>query len=197
MITTIIFDLSEVYLRGLWGTHEYLSKRLNLTITPEHLYNETAHQLFLGNITEEAYWKIILEKHGWNIDIPELKEAVRNNFREIEGVRPIIEKLRKNGYKLGLLSVHAKEWVDHLESKFDYHKLFNSTLYSFEVAIIKPDKKAYKLILEKLAAKPNECLFIDDGQKNISAASELGIKTILFESPEKLLNSLKEISIRV
>jgi len=131
MITTIIFDLGDVYLKGLWGTHEYLTKKFGKQVVPEDLYNEIAQEFFLGKMTEEEYWTKILAKNGWPIGISELKEAVRQNFVEIEGTRPIIEKLKENGYRLGLLSVHAKEWIEHLEGKFDFHKLFDSILYSF------------------------------------------------------------------
>lgn len=197
MVTAIVFDLSEVYLRGLYGTHRFLSQKLGVPVSSEDLCNEISRELFLGNITEEEYWKLILEKNKWKINVDELKNAVRGNFQEIEGTRAIILKLKTNGYKLGLLSVHAREWVDYLEDKFDFHKLFHSVLYSFEVSALKPDRKTFELMLGKLMVKPIECVFVDDGPNNVAVATELGMKAILFESPEKLLISLKGLGVRV
>lgn len=195
MIKTIIFDLSEVYLRGLLGTHEILSKKLGINVEALDLEIPEMQSLFEGKIAEEDYWKAAVRKYRWNININELKEIVRSNFREIKGVRKIIEKLKKNGYQLGLLSVHAKEWIDHCEREFDYHKLFDSVLYSFEVAVCKPDKKAYELILEKLKSKPEECLFVDDSPKNLASASRLGMQTIRFQSPESLIEEFNRLDI--
>ncbi len=195
MITTIIFDLSEVYLKGLLGIQHCLEPILKINankIYPK-LKGEELVALFHGELTEEEYWKKIILKNKWKIDINSLKKAARENFEEIEGVREIIKKLKERRFKLGLLSIHTKEWVDYCEKKFDYHKLFHSILYSFEVGISKPDKKIYELILEKLESKPGECIFIDDNEKNLIPAQELGIKTILFKNSKQLRKELTSL----
>ncbi len=148
-------------------------------------------------IAEEAYWKALVNKHHWKISVDDLKKAVRENFREIKGTRKIIEELKQNGYKLGLLSVHAKEWIEHCEEQFNYHRLFDSFMYSFEVAVSKPERRAYELMLQKLNTIPGDCLFIDDSPKNTDAAKELGIEVIPFISPEQLREDLKKLQIRI
>lgn len=192
MIKTIIFDLSEVYLRGLFGTHELLSKRLGIKIESPDLLTPLTIRLFEGKITEDEFWRTLRNKNKWDIRVKELKKIVRSNFREIEGMREIIEKLKKKGYKLGLLSVHTREWVEHCEKQFDYHKLFHSILYSFEIEVCKPEKRAYELMLKKIKSKAENCLFIDDNPENLIAAEKLGIKIILFESAQQLINELKK-----
>jgi putative hydrolase of the HAD superfamily len=192
MIKTIIFDLSEVYLRGLLGTQDILSKKLGLEIKAIDLWTEDTIKLFEGKISEEDFWRKLRDDNKWNIRVKELKKIVRSNFREIEGTRDIIEKLKSNGYKLGLLSVHVKEWVDHCEKEFDYHKLFHSVLYSFEIEVCKPEKRAYELMLEKIESKAEDCLFIDDNSENLIAAEKLGIETILFKSARQLKKDLKK-----
>lgn len=195
MITTIIFDLSEVYLNGLLGTEKRLGKRLNITMSNPDLMIPELEQLFHGEITEEAYWEALVKKYDLKIGIDELKKIVRENFQEIQGTRPIIEKLKDKGYRLGLLSVHVKEWVDHCEKEFDYHKLFHSRMYSFEVAVCKPEKRAFQLILDELKVTPEECLFIDDSPRNIISAKEMGIEVIHFQTPEQLHRDLQKLNI--
>lgn len=197
MITTIIFDLSEVYLHGLLGTEKNIQQKLNIPVSNKELHIPEMEKLFHGKIKEKQYLQALITKHRWNITIEELKKIVRENFKEVKGTREIIELLKKNGYKLGLLSVHAEEWVKHCEKKFDYHKLFDSYMYSFEVEVCKPERKAFELILKKLHVKPNNCLFIDDWSINTSAAKKLGIKTITFKSPMQLLRDLKKLNIRI
>ncbi|MFA5872237.1 MAG: HAD family phosphatase [Parcubacteria group bacterium] len=192
MLKTIIFDLSEVYLQGLLGTHKLLSKRLKLKVENLDLIAPETYELFKGKISEDEFWRTMRAKKKWDINVKELKKIVRMNFREVEGTRDIIEKLKEKGYKLGLLSVHAKEWVDHCEKKFDYHKLFHSILYSFEIEVCKPERKAYESMLDKIGSKAEDCLFVDDNHENLVAAEKLGIQTILFESAEQLGDELKK-----
>jgi len=199
LIKAIIFDLSEVYLKGIIGAEHYMGPLLGIKpkdIRPM-LRGDNLRSLFLGKITEDEYWKRTIEKHGWNVDVKTLKKVARKNFAEISGTREIIVKLREQGFIIGLLSDHAREWIEYLSKKFGYHKLFHSTLYSFEAGSCKPDKKIYGLMLAKLKIKPDECVFVDDKEKNLVPAKELGMKTIRFENAEQLKMELARLSIGV
>lgn len=197
MITTIIFDLSEVQLKGFYGVEKIIAKKLGLgeEETKQLLYIPELEQLFLGKISEDDYWGHVLEKNNWNISISELKRTIRNNIEAIDGTKEIIEQLHKKGFKLGLLSDHAREWIEYCEKKFKYHKLFHSKVYSFEIEARKPDEKTFFEILKRLNEKPETCLFVDDLQKNIDGAKKLGMDTILFKNPKQLKRDLKKFSI--
>jgi epoxide hydrolase-like predicted phosphatase len=198
MITTIIFDLSEVYLHGMWEIEVIIEKAINRDVPRDVLYlTDEAQQFHLGQITEETFWQAMIQRYSWPISVTELKKLMRGHMTEIEGTREIIEQLKINGYRLGLLSVHGKEWIEYCEQQFDYHKLFHSVMYSFEVNVCKPDPKAFELILEKLGVAAKECLFIDDSATNISAAQHLGIQTIQFENPTQLKTALPKLGIKI
>lgn len=199
MITTIIFDLAEVYLRGFYGIENYLVNLLNLKPIEikDKLQGPEFKLLMEGKITEDEFWKRNIRRNKWEIKIEEFKKAFRSNVYEIEGTREIIEKLKNNGYKLGLLSDHSREWIDYCNKKFDYHKLFHSTQYSFEVECCKTDKKTFKLLLEKLKEKAGNCLFIDDNEKNIQVAKSIGFKTIQFIDANQLKKELFSFSIKI
>lgn len=197
MIKTIIFDLAEVYLTGMKDVEFLLEPLLKVPadVIGKQLHDENLNELFNGKISEDEYWKKIIVKNSWGVDAEILKEAVRNNFREIEGTRDIINELKQRGYELGLLSVHTKEWIDHCEKRFNYHRLFNSIMYSFEVAISKPYLDAYKLLLAKMNAIPSESLFIDDSLENIASARQLGINTVQFQNADQLRSELQKMNI--
>ena len=197
MITTIIFDLSEVYLNGMYRIEEKIGEATGQFVKDDYIHTlDVAKDFFNGKISEEEFWKSLIDTHDWNIEIPTLKKIIRDKMTEIDGTRNIIEGLKKNGYRLGLLSIHAKEWIDHLEEKFDFHRLFDSRLYSFEVGVGKPDPRAFKLILNNLKVTPQECLFIDDYFVNTQAAQALGITTIIFENAEQLKQELLLMEIK-
>ena len=93
MITTIIFDLAEVYLRGFQGVEKHLEKIVNASSREilDKLQGQEFKLLMEGKITEDKFWKKVITRNKWDSDIKHFKEAVRNNFDEIEGTREIIE----------------------------------------------------------------------------------------------------------
>lgn len=199
MITTIIFDLAETYLNGIPGLEKKLEPILGRKAADiyDEIWGEDLPSFFRGEISEEEYWTRAIKNNRWNTDSKTLKRVLRENIYELEGTREIIEALKEKGFRLGLLSVHGKEWIEYCEATFDYHKLFAATEYSFEAGVSKPDKKAYLRILKKLKAKPDECIFIDDNPRNLPPAEALGIKTILFKNANQLRKDLIPFGIRI
>lgn len=195
MITTIIFDLSEVLLTGAKGSWKSLQKQITSEVSDENLLIDELDHLFLGRITEQKYWEVVIERNSWQVSVNQLKDVVRNNFQEIKGVRKVIQELKEKGYKLGLLSNHAEEWIIFCETNYKYHDLFDEVVYSYQAKLSKPNPNIFLLILKKLNVKPEECLFIDDYIKNIEAAQQLGFNTIHFTSINNLKQELKFLKI--
>ncbi|HBI17449.1 MAG: hypothetical protein UR60_C0002G0012 [Candidatus Moranbacteria bacterium GW2011_GWF2_34_56] len=196
MINTIIFDLSEVLLTGLKGTDEKISSMLKMDKgrLSNILYGDTFNELMEGKLTETDFWNKIMMMSNVNVDADMLNTITRDNFKEIEGMRNLINLLRLN-YKLGLLSNHAREWIEYCEDKFRYESLFEVNLYSYEVGLKKPNPKIFKLMLTRLGVKADNCLFIDDNEENVFMASKLGIKAIRFHTSKKLIEELKLLNI--
>ena len=199
MITTIIFDLGETYINGVYGLENRLAPILKMPAARvrEGIQGKDLHVFLQGKISEDEYWARVIRDYKWNTDVATAKAALRDNMDEIKGSRKIIEAMKAKGFKLGILSIHGKEWIEYCENRFGYHKFFDSVEYSFEAGISKPDKRAYQRILKKLKAKPEECLFIDDQPKNLPPAESLGIKTILFQNPAQLESDLAALGINL
>ncbi len=62
---------------------------------------------------------------------------------------------------------------------------FDKCFLSYEMGTAKPDKKIFDLI-SNAGIKPEETLFLDDGQKNIDMAKELGFQVYLANQDEDL-----------
>lgn len=201
-IEHIIFDLGEVLLTGVKDTGLALREKHQLEIEgPQMDWAQEKHPLltplvkefFHGTVTEDQYVEDVIARYPQIGDSAWLKEHIRENFVEVEGTRDIVIELRKLGYKLSLLSNHAKEWVDHCEEKFNFHELFDTRVYSYEVGASKPDVRIYEAILTQLKTAAERCLFIDDSPINTAAAQTLGFSTILFTSASPLRKDLKNI----
>lgn len=83
---------------------------------------------------------------------------------------------RRAGLKTGLLS---NSWglsaypFDLLRASFD------DLVISGEVGLRKPDPAIYRLAAERLAVPPDACVFIDDLERNVEVARELGMVGIV------------------
>ncbi|MDO8564013.1 MAG: HAD family phosphatase [Nanoarchaeota archaeon] len=195
MIKTIIFDLAEVILTGFYGVERFLTNELNLEANKiKSMLQGAEYKLFMeGKINEEDFWSRVITRNNWDIKIDLLKRAIRANFQEIEGTRKIIEDLKEKGYELVLLSDHSKEWIDYCSSKFDYHHLFDYVQYSYQVKACKIDRVSFDNLLREIKRKPENCLFIDDNEKNLKVAESLGIRVIQFLNPNQLDKDLAKV----
>lgn len=196
-ITTIIFDLSEVLLTGLFGTADRLAPLV--TGTPHdverRLHGPAFDALMTGRIFEDQYWQQLDRVAGWSLPLDVYRQIVRQNFRELEGVRSQIIDLRRRGYRLGLLSNHVREWIDHLERQFQFQQLFDDVVYSYQLGQLKPERSVYHLALRRLRADPEKTLVVDDMTKNLLSARELGCQVLQFITAHQLANDLRRLAV--
>jgi len=60
-------------------------------------------------------------------------------------------------------------------------------------ACLKPDPRAFQMTLERLGAKPEEAVFIDDTMEHVEAARRLGLHGIPFTTAEALKEELGKL----
>ena len=72
---------------------------------------------------------------------------------------------------------------------------FDVLTFSCAEKIAKPDEKIYHLTLDKLGCESQDSIFIDDKIEYVNGAKRVGMNTILFESPEKLIKELANFKI--
>lgn len=195
MIKAIIFDLSEVLLTGVKETGEALKEKHDLDTGDKKspFFVSSMEEFFHGNVSEDEYLDEVLKEYPALESKEKLKNHIRENFREIDGTREVIARLKEKGYKLALLSIHGREWIEDCQQKFNHHDLFDVIAYSYEDKVSKPDKKSYELVIERLGVKADECIFIDDHLQNIKAAEELGVTGIQFFNAKQLESDLEKI----
>jgi putative hydrolase of the HAD superfamily len=86
----------------------------------------------------------------------------------------------KPRYRLIMLSNTDVERFSFIKKAFPEIRIFDEYVLSYEQGIMKPHPSIFLKALERSEAEAVECVFIDDIEENILAASELGIKTIHF-----------------
>lgn len=83
----------------------------------------------------------------------------------------------KADYDYILLSNDVSSWSEYLTVYHDIDKYFTRKIVSGDVGYRKPDTEIFKLAISE---HDMDYIFIDNSVKNLNAAAELGIRTILF-----------------
>lgn len=98
---------------------------------------------------------------------------------EMEGMRPLLARLKARGYKFYGLSNWGSTVYKVME-RFPIFRLLDGRVISCEEHIVKPHPDIYRRLLTRYALRPEQCLFADDRQPNIDGARRVGMEAVLF-----------------
>jgi len=93
----------------------------------------------------------------------------------------LVRELRRSGLRTGLLSNSwgARDgYPRHL-----FGELFDDVVISAEVGMRKPEERIFALATDRIGLAPQECVFVDDIERNVVAARELGFVTVHHREP--------------
>lgn len=65
--------------------------------------------------------------------------------------------------------------------------IFNHVFSAADLGLKKDDPQIYTLVVEKLGITPDQIIYIDDKQKNIDAASRIGMNVHLFRANKEAI----------
>jgi putative hydrolase of the HAD superfamily len=138
-----------------------------------------------GPIADSVRW--VFDQLGVEADPQTIISLRRDWTRESIIPRPdavsTLEELRRRGHKLGLITVCSTE-VAELWEATPFRGLFDSTVFSAEVGISKPDPRIYELCCEQLGVRPGECLFVGDGANyELPGAEQVGMTALQLRAP--------------
>lgn len=108
---------------------------------------------------------------------------------EVAGMKELLKKLKKLGYRLYGLT-NWSNTIYRVMDKFDIFNLLDGWVISCEEHTIKPEKEIYIRLCDKYNLSPEECLFTDDRETNVSGAIAAGMKAVLFTDVIKYRNDL-------
>lgn len=208
-IKHFIFDFSGVMLERTFvldNLVEIIETDFNISIPKDEdpYFRKVKRRLSSGRIEAREFLELIFDQyHGKQ---PDKKQPNMSYYLELwfqlytevtklsERMAEIVKRLQISGYTVSLMSnvydIYAKS--NELRGFYD---VFNHTFLSNEIGLLKPDVEKYLYVLEKLEAKPKECVFIDDKLRNLIPAKELGIIIIQFKNFEQFQEHLKDIGI--
>lgn len=205
MIRNIIFDLGNVIIN--YNQEQIINNFTKKEAEIKYIYDEIFHApewelMDLGNITNDEAIEVINKRNEFKY------QKLTDNFlhewyKEQEINRDIVEiakKLKRNGYKLFVLSNMANLTYEYFK-KDEFFSLCTGIIISAHEHLIKPDEKVFRLLLDKYKLNAEECLFIDDdpSEQNYKTANKIGIqgRRIIPNQAEDVRKLLLEFNIEI
>ena len=202
MIRTVIFDLGGVLID--WNP-DYVFKTI--------FSDETELKWFYENICTPDWneeqdagrdldlaTEILVEKY------PEHEHSIRAYYGRWEEMLrgpihetvEILKELNEGGkYRLLALTNWSHQTFPIALDRFDFLHWFHGRVVSGEERTRKPFRDIYMTLITRYEVDPKTAVYIDDNERNLLPARELGMQTIHFRSPQGLRKELREIDVEI
>lgn len=197
MVKNIVFDIGNVLVDFGWkqfyegfGMPEDVLERVAAATVKDPDWNEIDR----GVLSEEEVMNLLVEND------PGVEAYIRKALSNINGMliqfnyaKEWIKDLQNKGYIVYCLSNMSYKACDECSDALDFLPLLDGYVLSCDVKVNKPDEKIYKILFDKYALKADECVFIDDLERNVEAARLVGMKGIVFKSKDETDKLLSEL----
>lgn len=200
-ISTIIFDLGGVLID--WNP-KYVFDENYFESVEKRDYFLTHICTLDWNEQQDAGRSIVEATQELIEKFPDWEPAIRDYYGRwtamlkgpIDESVEIFRQLKDSGkYKLYALTNWGAGLFDIALVRYNFLHWFNGRVVSGEEKIRKPFPEFYQRLLDRYNIQPGEALFIDDNLRNVTAAEEMGIKSIHFQSSQQLNKELSRLNI--
>ena len=204
-ISTLIFDFGGVIINLDLPKCIQNLKELGVNDVEKYLSNFGQKEFFLqfekGQIGIPEFRSEIRKIAKVQLTDEQIDGAWCSFLTDIPAEKLMLLSELKKKYRMLLLSntnplhIEVSAAGEFAKAGKTIHDFFDKCYFSYEMGMAKPDKEIFEAVLSDAGVKPEECLFLDDGPKNIDMAAKLGIQTYLVDVTENL-DFLLDIDVR-
>jgi putative hydrolase of the HAD superfamily len=195
MIRHIFFDIGGVLATNGWDREQrkVAIERFGLDAADfQARHEEMVGPLEEGEVTLDEYLDVVVMCAPRNFNRDEFKAFILAQSKPFtENIEIAREVAGGCAYWVMTLNNESDELNRHRIRSFGLDEIFDAYLSSCWLGLRKPTRKFYDRALSIAQARPEESLFIDDREQNITPAAALGMRTILYKSPQQLRSDLK------
>jgi putative hydrolase of the HAD superfamily len=171
---TIILDMYGVIMKAPEGDLIPYIREKNPALNDE-IINSAWKEAAFGRKTSREFFMSL----GFLEDIDDMEKEYLDTVEIDEGFSAIVNELKQT-YQLVLLSNDISEWSLFLRNKYRLNEYFDLVVVSGDHGILKPDAAIFNMILDRMNLRASDCLYVDDREKNLKAAKQLGMSAVLF-----------------
>lgn len=197
MVKNVVFDIGNVLatfkpkeVMEEFFQDEKAARDLYELFFASGLWNDYDQGLYNGHSLKQ----IAIEKMPmYQREILALIPGWAKYVRPIDSSLQMIKELKKQGYGIYILSNIPEDSYVYLKDQTSLFDDIDGGIFSYQVQVIKPDRRIYECLLEKYGLKSEECLFIDDRKENVEMALSLGFSGIHCQDPNDLKEEVRKV----
>lgn len=200
-IKVLLLDIGGVFLTNGWGTQsrKLAAERFNIDFEEMNDRHKIAFDAYeTGKLNLDGYLQLTVFYQSRSFSKEDFKTFM---FEQSQPLQPMIDWIcrLKQQYKLKTAAVNneGRELNDYRVAKFDLNRFIDVFVSSSYVHLRKPDKDIYKLAMNILLVKPEECLYIDDRPIFTEVARGIGIHAIRHVNLEQTKQCLDEFGLHM
>ena len=194
MYRTVIFDLGRVlvnfdFRRGfeaMSNSCPYSGPEIPQLLSRTTLVEE----LETGRIEPRAFFSRMRDVLRMQLEYQQFCEIWSSIFTEVLVPESLVQGLAA-GYRMLLLSNTNAIHFEMIRRDYPVLRHFHHMILSHEVGFAKPDRRIYEETLKHAGCPAGECFYTDDVLEYVTAARELGIDAVQFESAVQLERELR------
>ena len=199
-IKFVIFDFGEVFVKDMDKAMKIYTEKTGVDV--HYVFMEQMKPQWKawerGEITEAEFNDaFVKEVNSDKFDVKEMWSRFWSLMRRDEAITELIKQLRHDGYTTALLTNNTKEWIEEYNQRDPFDQYFDLVISSHAVGMVKPDPRIYELTMRRLGAKPEECIFVDDKERNTKAAEAVGMNVVMLKSSEQAISEVYSLLKRV
>jgi len=197
MIKAIVFDYGGVITSGGAGNELAVRLAQDLDISVDQASELTFGpwpEYIKGRIDEEEYWRRVETQYGHSI--PSNKRMIWNTWGHMsprDEMLDFVKQLKSQGYTVGLLSNVIPNTEKDIRAHGVYD-LFQPCILSCQVGFAKPEPAIYQVLLQQLPGiEAEEIIFVDDQERCLKPARELGINCVMADKPGQITAGVNKL----
>jgi putative hydrolase of the HAD superfamily len=144
--------------------------------------------VFLSSLAEQ-----LTELAGRPVSLEGFGERYFASLDPNDALIEYMHSLGGRGYKLAICTNNVREWEPLWRAMIPVDELFDVVVDSAFVGTRKPEPRIYELTLERLGVAAGAAVLIDDIELNCTAARELGMPAVWFQSSEQAIADVEAI----
>lgn len=187
MIKAVLFDFDGVLTIDKTGSTtitNYIAKTCGIPLEAvKSSYYKFNKQLLLGEKTHQEIWQDFCKFLGQDIAYNVLIDSFK--FTRLDDKMVALVQELKGKYHIGMVTDNK---CDRIRTILDYrglNKYFDVVAVSACVRSGKDSRAIFEYVLTSLNVSANECVFIDNTEKNLVVPKQMGMSTILFDDDNR------------
>ena len=180
-ISTILFDIGGVlvHLQGLPFRKEWLpGHHAGKEVLPFWINSPVVKDFESGRLDVNTFAERFIMDTCLDVDVGTfLNHLLTWPNRLFDGVPQMLRELGGR-YRLAALSNSNPLHWPRMMNEFGLKEMIPDVISSHQIGVMKPDRRAFEIVLEKLGLAPEEVLFLDDLQVSVDNARALGMQAV-------------------